>query len=757
MGLIKCIDCGKEFSDRVEACPNCACPTKEIIKELSSENKEKVELSKLLFNGIKKINIDADKYKKEEKYRIKIYKDIFANLNKIEDNLKELNYKKSDSLKKKQEKIYNECMKSDDNVLLIDYLYNSYYAIIEFIEEFDEEVNDKCLVEIINKIKNLIESVANFSEEDLEVEKKYKPYIVDKKKLMNSNEMKRFAFNSIVPFIEKELEEKIIKIKETKFENDDVDFYIDTHSKKIGIKVFIEIAPNKVGYHYIDNLVKKCQEKGYLFATASIGVGARDEVFFNRRIVLNEAEYMFDYQQLKFHEIYSDEDKSEIKYSLSRVPETYDYILKNIPDYVSPLAVQKPEVKYNNKYYGDSYQKELREVFYKNKYPVEDFQFYYKFIFNLAIAINHKLDIERLFLTFINCVEFCKGNLYSDSVPVLHHEIMPVVVEELEKNSFVDLSKYEKYNFAFYVYHFIISKETDGDILSPEKMNEIKINVFNNFPKHFGFYSLAEKREKERQINSYENIYKMLEDGIDFVNNNFQQFTNINLMINNSGVKTPINFADVNEKINELLKDARNKMKFLQNGFDITQEFSKKEIYTMYRKALNSYIDLLELDHNMNHKLCNKSKGGRYGFFEYRKDSKIRNQKCNETVQLIEMLSNIFTIKKLSKNSYLMIDACKHLVIDLKDKYYNEIKDNKKLYKSFREELCNFHDYVLTMPFDKDAEDFRRGVLFTIENFIELIEFNEEQNPDLNKIYSQEEDILIDFDIIRDKIYEIQV
>ena len=29
MAMIKCIECGKEFSDRAEACPNCGCPTSE--------------------------------------------------------------------------------------------------------------------------------------------------------------------------------------------------------------------------------------------------------------------------------------------------------------------------------------------------------------------------------------------------------------------------------------------------------------------------------------------------------------------------------------------------------------------------------------------------------------------------------------------------------------------------------------------------------------------------------------------------------
>ena len=34
MGLIKCIDCGKEYSPRIGACPNCGCPTWDNINEL---------------------------------------------------------------------------------------------------------------------------------------------------------------------------------------------------------------------------------------------------------------------------------------------------------------------------------------------------------------------------------------------------------------------------------------------------------------------------------------------------------------------------------------------------------------------------------------------------------------------------------------------------------------------------------------------------------------------------------------------------
>ena len=27
MAIIKCVECGKEFSDKASACPECGCPT----------------------------------------------------------------------------------------------------------------------------------------------------------------------------------------------------------------------------------------------------------------------------------------------------------------------------------------------------------------------------------------------------------------------------------------------------------------------------------------------------------------------------------------------------------------------------------------------------------------------------------------------------------------------------------------------------------------------------------------------------------
>lgn len=40
MSLITCIECGKQFSDKAVACPNCGCPTEEVLKAGTNNNEE---------------------------------------------------------------------------------------------------------------------------------------------------------------------------------------------------------------------------------------------------------------------------------------------------------------------------------------------------------------------------------------------------------------------------------------------------------------------------------------------------------------------------------------------------------------------------------------------------------------------------------------------------------------------------------------------------------------------------------------------
>lgn len=69
MSLIKCTECGKEFSVKADHCPNCGCPTWDIINELYKAdqsiniNHEVYDVSEILSNienGVDdQINIDA--------------------------------------------------------------------------------------------------------------------------------------------------------------------------------------------------------------------------------------------------------------------------------------------------------------------------------------------------------------------------------------------------------------------------------------------------------------------------------------------------------------------------------------------------------------------------------------------------------------------------------------------------------------------------------------------------------------------------
>lgn len=45
MALITCTECGKEFSEKAPACPNCGCPTEEILKELTTVSTADNEVS----------------------------------------------------------------------------------------------------------------------------------------------------------------------------------------------------------------------------------------------------------------------------------------------------------------------------------------------------------------------------------------------------------------------------------------------------------------------------------------------------------------------------------------------------------------------------------------------------------------------------------------------------------------------------------------------------------------------------------------
>lgn len=52
MALIICPECGKEFSDKAPACPNCGFPTNELLETAPSEEPTPSDNSDSLANGL---------------------------------------------------------------------------------------------------------------------------------------------------------------------------------------------------------------------------------------------------------------------------------------------------------------------------------------------------------------------------------------------------------------------------------------------------------------------------------------------------------------------------------------------------------------------------------------------------------------------------------------------------------------------------------------------------------------------------------
>lgn len=109
MALIKCTECGKEFSDRAVACPNCGCPTDIILEDIEKE--KSIQQKKIVASydiGDYKFEIDS-----KMDYRIRLISDFCQ---------------KRDQIKVLAEKMYDE-FGNIDNV--IEQMPQSFSIILE--------------------------------------------------------------------------------------------------------------------------------------------------------------------------------------------------------------------------------------------------------------------------------------------------------------------------------------------------------------------------------------------------------------------------------------------------------------------------------------------------------------------------------------------------------------------------------------------------------------------------------------------------
>lgn len=101
MGLVKCIDCGKMFSDRIESCPECGCPkdfairdNKTIKKDNDKSKNEIMDKRKYLTNEELMSSIELKDFAFKSVFEI-IEKEIGVgklNIQKTDGNIDEVDY-----------------------------------------------------------------------------------------------------------------------------------------------------------------------------------------------------------------------------------------------------------------------------------------------------------------------------------------------------------------------------------------------------------------------------------------------------------------------------------------------------------------------------------------------------------------------------------------------------------------------------------------------------------------------------------------
>lgn len=182
MGLLKCPDCGKEFSDRIDTCPNCACPKSAVLLEIGVE--KGTEYSSAIIKKLKekiRNSIETSDYEEAEQNADKLIEldstDYFAWLVKADvllkkggqtDRIKVFKYyKKAFELQSEYDEVQLNKIKENINKNIygwVDdlrvymqsraFLFESYTRKNEFIngiENLKKSIKEICFNNVVNE------------------------------------------------------------------------------------------------------------------------------------------------------------------------------------------------------------------------------------------------------------------------------------------------------------------------------------------------------------------------------------------------------------------------------------------------------------------------------------------------------------------------------------------------------------------------------------------------------------------------------
>ena len=546
MSLITCSECGKIFSDKAAACPNCACPTELVVRS------EKI----------------ADK----------------------ED-------------------------------------------VVELCET-ENALTNPAIAEEKADAKNELEHT--------------------KENLLSFQELKDFCFSSMLPYIGKDLEGGIEKVNKGRGVGD-VDYFItDNEGEVIGIRVIIDVYPDiyNVGRLFGEDkepldYAKAMYEEGYDFAVARIGIGAADANKFDRRVLLKNDKYYFNYKELQFLDY---GEFLKIRFSLSE--ESEDESWKDIAgfEYVKPqkesnvnesIVYRGPDENAEKRRKAEAenweiwkskenYENVIRRYFEQHDMSLTNAEFYYD-LFEFIAALNmYKASVEEIADYFFNAIDYVNGMFLQDS-PIISDCNIIAALKAITKDAPIvknhETKTWAKTAYDYLVYKYMTDRKFVFACIEAKKDTSDKNarvfgmlademqRDFRKDPRMFGYDESVEKKVKGLQEKNSSEYFRLLKEKRSELRKEMYVLFKIHERVVNKKKITSMANTDIS-KLQQCTRAIDEMEEFISQHFDEKLGLSKKAY-------LQSIIRELEagqscIDHQTN--MIKKALTGNVGFWEYMKD-----------------------------------------------------------------------------------------------------------------------------------------
>ena len=553
MALISCVECGKEFSDKAKACPNCGCPIEYIIETLG---KQKV---------------------------------------------------------KQEVPVHSEAGS----------------APVEVAE---------------GTTKHAAPQLPPYAKENL----------------LSYSEMRNFAFSSILPYINKELNGAITDVKRGTGEKDDAHYYIFCGRRIIGIKVVLDAYPDiyNVGRLFNDDtneqaLAKSMHEHGFECAVANIGLGASDHMRFARRIFLRNDGYYFNYQQLRFVK-YNPQagNASGIRYSLSAVEPDHEWKTLAGFDYTKPkpkpnpnadLLIQRPtpeksrdysKLVANSNFWKDegSAKQAISNLAATAYLGDSDIEALNQLIRMVAHITWNDIGFEEAFYYTCNAIDYISGHFLADSAPVKEDAAIVALKNLIDKNKEIaeyELSLWKRTAINFLIYLFCFDRKAYAECVdgyySATKPDDRPYSVLANKletafladPQKFGYgQDVVDEITRLQNINSPQNLQKYAAMRA-AVEAEMRQFCVLHEKI---VAKKTLQLLGKTEEaqLRQFSTNAYELLKFAENNFDAKLADTHKRSMASFHSIVTVYQRCIGMDEV----IISRQLRGKYGLFERMDDTK---------------------------------------------------------------------------------------------------------------------------------------